>query len=315
MNAEVSTALAAAPPVVPPVVAPAAAAAPARSAWDRYQPWRRPLEVAFWVVLFAVNAAAGTLTAIIDIHRYGLAIPDWAPLVWETSSCATALALVPALVWFTRAVPLRFDRWRRALALHLLASVVWSVLHVVGMVAIRQAVYASLGERYDWGDWGINLLYEYLKDVRSYGYMVLWIEGYRLLLRRWQGEASVLAAPDDLPAPAQAERPERFLVRKLGKEFLVAANEVEWLQASSNYVNLRVRGRDYPLRSTMAAIEVQLDPARFARVHRSYIVNLDCVGEIEPLDSGDARITMRDGSQVPCSRRYRAALRQERRAG
>ncbi|WP_394540939.1 LytTR family DNA-binding domain-containing protein [Lysobacter enzymogenes] len=307
MNVEASAALAAVPP--------AAAAEPARGAWDRYRPWRRPVEIAFWVALFAVNAAAGTLTSIIDIHRYGLDIPDWAPLVWETSSCATALALVPALVWFTREVPLQLDGWRRTLALHLLASVVWSVLHVVGMVAIRQAVYASVGERYELGGWGINLVYEYLKDARSYGYMVLWIEGYRLLLRRLQGEASVLAPPDDLPEPAQPERPERFLVRKLGKEFLVAANEVEWLQASSNYVNLRVRGRDYPLRSTMAAIEGQLDPGRFARVHRSYIVNLDCIGEIEPLESGDARITMRDGSQVPCSRRYRAALRRERRAG
>ena len=56
------------------------------------------------------------------------------------------------------------------------------------------------------------------------------------------------------------------------------------------------------------------DPARFARVHRSYIVNLDCVGEIEPLDTGDARIAMRDGAVIPCSRTYRDALRPERRA-
>jgi DNA-binding LytR/AlgR family response regulator len=59
----------------------------------------------------------------------------------------------------------------------------------------------------------------------------------------------------------------------------------------------------------MAAIESRLDPGRFVRVHRSYIVNLDCVLEIEPLESGDARAKMRDGSQVPVSRRYRDALR------
>lgn len=306
MNSDVSTDVASASAPVPSAVAP--------TAWDRYQPWRRTVEVMAWVLVFAVNAAFGTLTTIIDIHRNGLDIPDWAPMVWEASSCLVSLALVPAIVWFTRTVPFRFDTWPRALALHLLASMVWSLLHVLGMVAIRKAVYAGLGETYDFGGWGLNLVYEYLKDARSYTYMVLWIEGYRLLLRRWQGEASVLAPPDDVPAPVQPERPERFLVRKLGKEFLVAASDVEWLQAASNYVNLRVRGRDYPLRTTMAAIEVQLDPARFVRVHRSYIVNLDCVGEIEPLDSGDARITMRDGSQVPCSRRYRGALRQERRA-
>jgi DNA-binding LytR/AlgR family response regulator len=111
------------------------------------------------------------------------------------------------------------------------------------------------------------------------------------------------------------DRPERFLVRKLGKEFLLPANEIEWLQAQGNYVNLRVRSRDYPLRSTMAAIESRLDPAQFVRVHRSYIVRLDQVQEIEPTEGGDARITMKDGSVVPCSRRYRDELRSRALAG
>jgi DNA-binding LytR/AlgR family response regulator len=105
------------------------------------------------------------------------------------------------------------------------------------------------------------------------------------------------------------ERPERFLVRKLGREFLVAAADIEWLQAAGNYVNLRVRGHDYPLRSTIAGIGERLDPARFARIHRSYIVNLDQVASIEPLDTGDARVHLRDGGVLPCSRRQREALR------
>ena len=105
------------------------------------------------------------------------------------------------------------------------------------------------------------------------------------------------------------ERPDRFLVRKLGKEFLLAANDIEFLQASGNYINLRVRGRDYPLRATMAGLEPRLDPARFLRVHRSYMINLDCLAEIEPLETGDARLLMTDGTRLPCSRRYRAALK------
>jgi DNA-binding LytR/AlgR family response regulator len=59
----------------------------------------------------------------------------------------------------------------------------------------------------------------------------------------------------------------------------------------------------------MAALEPRLDPARFVRVHRSYMVNLDRLQEIEPLESGDARLRMRDGQVIPCSRRYRSALR------
>ncbi|MDQ3271674.1 MAG: LytTR family transcriptional regulator, partial [Pseudomonadota bacterium] len=60
--------------------------------------------------------------------------------------------------------------------------------------------------------------------------------------------------------------------------------------------------------STLSDFLSQLDPARFVQVHRSYAANLDRVAEIEPLDSGDARLRMKDGSQIPCSRRYRAAL-------
>jgi DNA-binding LytR/AlgR family response regulator len=93
------------------------------------------------------------------------------------------------------------------------------------------------------------------------------------------------------------------------RDFLVAAADIEWLQASGNYVNLRVRSHDYPLRSTMAAIEARLDPTRLVRIHRSYIVNLGCVVSIQPQEAGQARVQLRDGGHVPCSRRYRAALR------
>ncbi len=277
--------------------------------WDRYRPWRRTFEVGFWVALYAVNAIAGSITALMDVRRAELGFAAWQPAVWESSSALVALTLVPAVVWFSRRVPVHFDTWRRALPLHLVGSVVWSLLHVGGMVAMRKLVYATQGESYDFSPWLREFGYEYLKDMRSYASVVIVIEGYRLLVRRLQGEASLLVAPDDAPAVEPVDRPERFLVRKLGKEFLVAAHEIEWLQAQANYVNLHVRGRDYPLRTTMAVIETRLDPARFVRVHRSYIVNLDCIDRIEPLDTGDARIVLRDEATIPCSRRYRDALR------
>jgi DNA-binding LytR/AlgR family response regulator len=59
----------------------------------------------------------------------------------------------------------------------------------------------------------------------------------------------------------------------------------------------------------MTSIQDRLDPARFVRVHRSYIINLDFLDQIEPLDTGDARLLLKDGSRIPCSRRYRNALR------
>ncbi len=285
-----------------------------RSAWERYQPWRRLVEVGYWIAVAVIGATANTATVLMDADRNGIAIAPWKPAVWEWSSHLMMLALVPPVIWFTRRVPLHLDTWRRAVPALLLGSVAWSLLHVAGMVALRKLAYATQGESYHFGPWWREFGYEYLKDVRGYAGGVATIIAYRWFLLRVRGEASVLATSEDAPPTESPGRPERFLVRKLGKEFLIAAADVEWLQASGNYVNLHVRGRDYPLRTTMAAIELQFDPARFVRVHRSHIVNLDAIAQIEPLDTGDASVLMRDGTRIPCSRRYRDALRPSLRA-
>ena len=276
---------------------------------ERYQPYRNVVEPGFWILNYCLSAILDSAIVLLDFQRARLPVVPWHPVVWEWSSHLVLLALVPVVIAFERRVPLHFETLRRNLPIHALASVVYSVLHVVAMVGLRKLAYASQGEHYDFGNWPHELFYEYLKDWRSYVGVLAVVETYRLLLLRLQGEARLLDAPDEGPAVGSIERPERFLVRKLGKEFLVAANDIEVLQASGNYVNLRVRGREYPLRATMAGIEPRMDPARFVRVHRSYMVNLDCLAEIEPLETGDARLLMRDGTKVPCSRRYRAALR------
>jgi hypothetical protein len=260
---------------------------------DRYQPYRRAAEAGFWIGFYCLQALANSVIVRMDIQRVALeGFAPWEPWVWEWSSNLVLLALVPLALVFDRRFPLAFGSLRRSLPAHLLATVAFSALHVAAMVAIRKSVYATQGYHYDFGSWGWEFGYEYLKDVRSYAGMFAMVYLYRFVLLRMQGEARLLDAP---PADTVAPAP--------------AANDIEWLQASGNYVNLRVRGRDYPLRSTLAALVPRLDPARFVRVHRSWLVNLDFLAEIEPLETGDARLTLRDGTKVPCSRTYRAALR------
>ena len=282
-----------------------------RELLERYQPWKRIVEIGFWVVFGLVHSVVNSIVVLLDMDRMKLGFAAWEPVVWEFSSNLVLLAMVPAVVLFAQRFPLQLRDWRRLLPIHAAASVLYSVVHVLAMVGLRKAAYSSVGESYDFGNWPRELAYEYLKDWQSYLGVLVILTLYHLLLLRLQGEARLLDAPDDQgDTPADpVERPDRFLVRKLGKEFLLAANDIEYLQASGNYVNLHVRGRAYPLRATMAGIEPRMDPARFVRVHRSYMVNLDCLAEIEPLDTGDARLTLRDGTRLPCSRRYRSALK------
>ncbi len=285
-------------------------AASGSPAIDRYLRWRRSFETAFWLLVFGSAAIGNTLTLLIDVERVALDLAPWKGLTWELSSAVASLILLPAVILLCVHFSLHWDNWRRRLPMYLLASAAWSIAHVLLMVGMRKLVYLTQGASYSFGHWPSELYYEYLKDIRTFALMVIVIHGYRLLLRRVHGEASLLSPPDDAPAAEPAERPERFLVRKLGREFLLPARDISWAQASGNYVNLRVRGRDYPLRSTISGLIDRLDPQYFARVHRSHLVNLDRVTSIEPLESGDARLYMDDGTVLPCSRRYRDALRE-----
>ena len=259
-----------------------------------------------WIGLFLAAALGNTATEIMD----GVPFAAWQLLTWELTSVSVSLALLPFVLRGCERWPLHADNWRRRLPLYLAGSVLWSLLHVAGMVALRKLVYAMAGDHYDFGDIWVRWGYEYLKDVRTFALLVITMHAAAWFGRRLQGEAKLFDAPDEGPPLEPIDRPERFLVRKLGRDFLVAAADIEWLQASGNYVNLHLRSHDYPLRSTMAAIEARLDPAAFVRVHRSYLVNLRRIVSIEPIDSGDARIHMDDGSVLPCSRRYLPALRE-----
>ncbi|MET0327201.1 MAG: LytTR family DNA-binding domain-containing protein [Luteimonas sp.] len=278
-----------------------------RTGVERYLDIRRPVEVGYWLISCALAAIGNTATAQIDVARAGLPYAPWEVASWEASSALSVLLLAPLVVWWTARWPVHLDNWLRRLPVYVMASVAWSVLHVLLMLVMRKLVYLAYGQHYVF-DWAFG--YEYMKDVRTFLGIVVLLHVYRGLVRRLQGEASLLGPPDDDSPPVEpVQRPDRFLVRKLGREFLVAADDIEWVQASGNYANLHVRGKVYPLRSTLTELETRLDPDRFLRVHRSHLVNVARIASIEPLDGGDARIHLEDGTVVPCSRRHREQLR------
>jgi DNA-binding LytR/AlgR family response regulator len=183
-------------------------------------------------------------------------------------------------------------------------------MHVGGMVLLRKLAYMTMGASYHFGDLPSELFYEYLKDFRGYASFIALIYLYRFMLRRAQGEAQFLAegAEDAVTTPQPVT--DRFLVKKLGREFLVKVADIDWIEASGNYVNLRVGTRAYPLRETMSGIESRLSNAGFMRVHRSAIVNLDRVQEIVPFDTGDGEARLAGDLRVPVSRRFRKELRE-----
>jgi len=106
------------------------------------------------------------------------------------------------------------------------------------------------------------------------------------------------------------ERPTRFLVRRGRQMQFVRAEDIDWLEADGNYVSLHIAGRAHLLRETMTAMEAKLDADTFVRVHRSAIINIDRVAQIEPHVHGEFAITMKDGARMTSSAAHSGKLRQ-----
>jgi two-component system LytT family response regulator len=109
---------------------------------------------------------------------------------------------------------------------------------------------------------------------------------------------------------SERPRPEaRFVVRSASRMTLVRAADVEWIAGDGNYARLHSGGRRHLVRETLKSVEARLDPTKFVRVHRSAIVNVDCVATLEPHVHGQYVLTMKDGSRITTSRTHSAKLR------
>lgn len=90
---------------------------------------------------------------------------------------------------------------------------------------------------------------------------------------------------------------------------ILATEEIDWIEANGNYVHLHVGGVSYTYRAALRQLHDRLDPARFLRIHRATVVNVERVRELHPLFGGNAELVLKDGSHVRLSRRYRAQAR------
>jgi two-component system, LytTR family, response regulator len=98
---------------------------------------------------------------------------------------------------------------------------------------------------------------------------------------------------------------QRLLVPAGEKQIVLDVSRIDWLEAEQNYVRLHVGSSSYLIRATLAGLEERLDPARFIRIHRSRIVNVEQVREIHPWSHGDQLVVLQDGTELLMSRRYR----------
>ena len=219
--------------------------------------------------------------------------PLWKVWIYELSSGAVLLALVGPVAWSAARFPL-LDGSVRSLAAHLLASLVFSVIHVSSMVAIRKGVFALLGHSYSFGPPLNGLAYEFGKDFFTYCFFV-----GAFTVSRWIMDHTPRSVAAD-----EARELEGFTVRTTRGNVFVPFAALLHVESNGNYVTLFTASGGFLHRATMKEVTQLLPATEFARTHRSHLVRLSAIRGIRGRPEGDKVLELQDGRRIPLSRTY-----------
>lgn len=155
-------------------------------------------------------------------------------------------------------------------------------------------------------------------DAHAFDYLLKPYEDSRLREAVRRAKASLVNwragnAGEDKPSAESLDHPanfyrDRLAVRVKDGLVLLRTEQVDWIEAADNYVNLHCSADTHTMRETMNTLEKTLDPRKFLRIHRSAIVNLDRVKALQPWFRGDYRVVLSTGATLTLSRGYRKNL-------
>lgn len=111
--------------------------------------------------------------------------------------------------------------------------------------------------------------------------------------------------------PAKISHPKQLLVHDEGITHVVACHTISHIESAGNYTLLHTPDKKHILRKTLAALETELDPNLFCRVHRQFLVRLEEIATLEPYYKGDMMLVLKNGTRIKLSRRYKDALFQK----
>lgn len=258
---------------------------------------RRAAEGAAWIAAVAFLWTVDTLSKLSIREQTGVGKDDFRLFTDQGTSAAAALLMIPFVLYWLKLFPLKRGQWLPAIIGHTFGSIIFAFGHYSLMVLFRVIVFAANGMQYLWiNSYVANLVVEYQLDIKIYAGMVLIMSFYGL----WRESRT----PEVQASPLT----DRIVVQTGTGDAVVKLDDIDYLEASRNYVVVHVGSREYLLRSTINKLEEQLAGRAFLRTHRGYIVNVDRIREIKPVDGGH-RVLLKGGEDLPLSRSYRDAFK------
>jgi len=186
----------------------------------------------------------------------------------------------------------------------------FEVLDALQGVEIPHLVFVTAYDQYAVRAFEVHALDYILKPFDRERFEASWQRAKAQVLRERNGgvEQRILSLLEDLKAGTKYL--ERLVIKSSGRIYFLETNDIDWIQAEGNYVSVHAGKKSHLLRETITSLESQLDPKKFLRIHRSAIVRIDRIKELQPWFHGEYHIVLHDGTELTLSRNYRDRLQE-----
>jgi two-component system LytT family response regulator len=175
---------------------------------------------------------------------------------------------------------------------------------------IPRVIFVTAYDQYAVRAFEVHALDYLLKPFDRERFDISWQRARAQILRDRDGgtDQRILALLQEMKAGNKYL--ERLVIKAGGRIYFLETTEIDWIEAEGNYVSVHSGKKSHLLRETISSLEGQLDPKKFVRIHRSSIVRIDRIQELQPWFHGEYRIILQNGTQLTLSRNYRDKLQE-----
>jgi two-component system, LytTR family, response regulator len=184
----------------------------------------------------------------------------------------------------------------------------FAVLESIGVERLPEIIFATAYEQYAIRAFELHALDYLLKpfDQARFKDAIRHAKERFRSERQNEGRTQISALLESIKNKSQYL--DRLMIKASGRITFLSTDEINWIEADDKYVHLHTGKISPMVRQTLSAMETQLDPRKFRRVHRSAIVNVEQIKELQPLFSGEHSILLQDGTKLTLSRNYKDKL-------
>jgi two-component system LytT family response regulator len=175
---------------------------------------------------------------------------------------------------------------------------------------IPRVIFVTAYDQYAVRAFEVHALDYLLKPFDQERFNISWQRARAQILRDRGGgtDQRILALLQEMKAGNKYL--ERLVIKASGRIYFLETTEIDWIEAEGNYVSVHCGKKSHLLRETISSLEAQLEPKKFLRIHRSSIVRIDRIQELQPWFHGEYRIILQNGTQLTLSRNYREKLQE-----